>query len=133
MSARFSLVSLLALALAACTAPGTMCTDYAAASTLVHVVGEDGSTPIVAEITAVDEDGNPVEATCDGPDPDACTDWIVGYEIAGRITISAEAFDGCNYGNGTVTVDVPMDEDGCHVVQQEVTLTVGEWTDLGCV
>ncbi|MFZ5481835.1 MAG: hypothetical protein ACOZNI_34055 [Myxococcota bacterium] len=109
----------------------TACTDLAAASSLVHVVGPDGE-PLVAEISAVDEDGNPVEATCAGADPEACTNWIVGYEVAGEIEITATADDGCNTGTGVVIVDVQMDEDGCHVVQQEATLTVDEWTDLDC-
>jgi hypothetical protein len=70
---------------------------------------------------------------CAGADPDACTDWVVGYEVSGEITISAEAYDGCNYGNGSLVVDVPTDDTGCHVAHQEATLSVLEWTDLDCV
>jgi hypothetical protein len=108
------------------------CDDYAAASALVSVVGEDGSTPLVAVVTAEDGEGNPVDVSCAGADPDACTEWIVGYEVEGQITVRAEADDGCNLGTGTLVLDVPMDEDGCHVVQQEGTLVVDEWTDLDC-
>lgn len=111
---------------------GKMCTDLAAASALVHVVGPDGA-PMVATVTAVDADGNDVEVTCaDGSDGTDCTDWIVGYEVEGEIVITADANDGCNDGTGSVTVDVPLDEDECHVVQQEATLTVDEWTNLDC-
>lgn len=120
------------LLLLACPAPEeVLCTDMAAASALVHVVGPTDE-PLVAEVTAVDADGNDVEVVCAVEDTESCTDWTVGYEVAGEITISAEAYDGCNYGNGVVVVDVPMDEDGCHVVMQEATLHVDEWTDIGC-
>lgn len=124
----FRLVPLLFLV--ACPS-SEICTDLAAASSLIHVVDTEGN-PLVAEIIAVDADGNDVEATCAGADVDACTDWIVGYEIQGEITIAAEVYDGCNTGTGTVTVDVPLDDTECHVVQQEATLVVDEWTDLDC-
>lgn len=118
------------LLLLACASaePGVACTEIAAASSLIHVVDESGA-PLVAEIAAVDEEGNAVTAECAN---EACTDWIVGYEVVGEITITVNAYDGCNYGTGVVVVDVPLDEEGCHVVQQEATLEVGEWTDLGC-
>ena len=89
--------------------------------------------PLVATVTAVDADGNDVDVSCaDGSDGTTCTDWIVGYEVEGEIVVTADAYDGCNDGTGSVTVDVPLDEDGCHVVQQEATLSVDEWTDLDC-
>jgi hypothetical protein len=127
-----SLCSLLSLLfLVACPGAEKACTAMAAASSLIHVVDEAGN-PLVAEITALDEAGHPIEPMCAGSDPAACTDWIVGFEVEGRINISAAAFDGCNYGSGSVGVDVAMDEDGCHVVQEEATLEVDEWTDLDC-
>ena len=119
------------LFLAACPPAELVCTDLAAASSLIHVVDADGA-PLVAEVTAVDADGNTVEPTCADADPENCTNWIVGYEVEGVIEIHAEVYDGCNTGTGSVTVDVPIDESGCHVVQQEADLVVSEWTDLDC-
>lgn len=112
-----------------------VCTDLAAVSAQVAVVDEDGVTPLVATVTATDEAGRAVEVSCADATVDAaaCTEWIVGYEVSGRITIHGEATDECgNTGTGDVVVDVPMDDAGCHVVQQSATLTIAEWTDLGC-
>jgi hypothetical protein len=119
------------LFLAACPSGETACTDLAAASSLIHVVDAEGN-PLVAEVVGEDADGNVVEATCADADPANCTNWIVGYEVEGVIVVRAEADDGCNTGTGEVTVDVPIDADGCHVVQQEADLVVSEWTDLDC-
>lgn len=129
-----SLLLLPVLLVLACDGGEVACTTLAASSATVHVVGPDGTTPIAAEVTATDADGKPVQTECLGSADTAgdCTDWIVGWEVAGVIEIHAEAYDGCNYGSGDATVDVPMDDVGCHVIPQEVTLTVGEWTDLGC-
>ncbi len=124
--------ALLACALLGCGDPPADCTDIEAASTLVHVTGE-GDEPLVAEVTAVDADGNDVDVVCAGDDADACTDWTVGYEVTGEITITGDAYDGCNYGNGVLVVDVPLDESGCHPVLQEVELEVLEWTDRDCL
>ncbi len=121
---------LLLLSLVACPTE-VACTDLAAASALVHVVGPTGD-PLVATVTATDADGNDVDVHCADVSTDTCTDWVVGYEVQGEITITADADDGCNTGTGSVTVDVPLDDDGCHVVQQEATLEVAEWTDLDC-
>ncbi len=118
------------LLLAACFADEQACTTLAAASALVHVVGPDDQ-PLVAELSAVDADGNDVSVECADGGTD-CTDWIVGWEVEGEITITADADDGCNTGTGVVVVDVPLDESGCHVVQQEATLAVTDWTDIGC-
>ncbi len=110
------------------------CTDMAASSVLVHLVGEDGVTPIVGEISATDEAGNRVDTECATSDTGGvgCSDWIVGWEVSGKIEIHATATDLCNDGAGSATVDVPVDEAGCHVIPQEITLTIGEWTDLDC-
>jgi hypothetical protein len=124
--------ALLACALLGCGDAPVDCTDIEAASTLVHVTGY-GDEPLVAEVTAVDADGNDVLVVCAGDDADACTDWTVGYEVTGPITITGDAYDGCNYGSGVVVVDVPLDADGCHPVLQEVTLEVLEWTERGCL
>lgn len=42
---------------------------------------------------------------------------MLGYEVACEITVTANAYDGCNYGT---------------VVTQEATLEVAEWRDLDC-
>lgn len=108
------------------------CDTSATASALVHVVGPDGG-PLAATVTAVDADGNEVDVMCaDGDDAATCTSWVVGWEVEGEITISASASDGCNTGTGSVTVDVPLEESGCHVVTQEAELVVDAWTDLDC-
>lgn len=128
------IVALLLALFPGCAAEQT-CTDLAAASTDVSVVDEDGVTPLVATITATDEEGRDVAVQCVDVTLDAtqCTEWIVGYEVSGTIHLHAEASDACgNTGTGDLDVDVPMDEAGCHVVQQSATLAVTDWTDLGC-
>ncbi len=129
-----SLLLLPLVGLLACGDHDGACTTIAISSATVHVVGADGTTPQAAEVTATDADGNPVQVECSGSADTAgeCTDWIVGWEVAGVITIHAETYNGCNYGSGDATVDVPMDDAGCHVVPQETTLTLGTWTDLSC-
>lgn len=126
------LAALLLLVACAPTEEGVMCAEYAASSVSLSVVGPDGA-PLVATITATDEDGAAVQVDCvGGGAAETCTEWTVGWEVDGEITIVASAYDGCNYGEGSVVVDVPLTEDGCHVVPQEATLTVDEWTDLDC-
>jgi hypothetical protein len=108
------------------------CTDLAAASARIDVVGPTGD-PLVAELSATDEDGDDVTVECaDGADPSSCTTWIVGYEVSGTLHIEATADDGCNTGYGEVDVTVEKDADGCHVVMETATLAVEEWTDLAC-
>lgn len=127
----FALLPLLSIA--GCGEEEVVCTEEAVSSVDVHTVGQDGVTEIVAEVTATDADGNPVEATCAEADAtDGCSHWIVGWEVAGAITVHATANDGCNDGSGEATVTVEMDDAGCHVVTQELTLTLDEWTDLDC-
>lgn len=128
------LVVLPLVVLVACGEDEVACTTMAASSATVHVVNADGTTPLAAEVTATDADGKPVQTECVGGTDTAgdCSEWIVGWEVAGEIQINAEAYNGCNYGYGEANIDVQMDDVGCHVVSQEVTLTVGEWTDLGC-
>lgn len=124
----------LLLVLVACAPSdeGVPCAEYAASSVTLSVVGPDGA-PLVATITATDADGQQVEVQCaDGGDAETCTEWSVGWEVDGEITIEASADDGCNTGTGSVVVDVPLTEDECHVVTQTATLTVDEWTDLDC-
>lgn len=120
------------LALFGCGEEEVMCTEMAAVSAMVHVVDSEGN-PLAAEVTATDAAGQPVQAVCAEMDAsDGCSDWNVGYEVEGVIEIHAEVYDGCNYGSGDGSVDVPLDESGCHVVGQDLTITIGEWTDLDC-
>lgn len=116
-----------------CSTEPQVCTDMLAFSATIDVVDENGD-PIVATVTATDEAGNDVVVRCaDGTDTgDTCTQWIVGDEVAGKITIHGEASRECNTGTGELVVDVPMDDEGCHVVGQTGTLEITEWTDLGC-
>ena len=127
----FALVPLLSLA--GCDAGEKLvCTEEAVSSVSVRTVGPDGED-IPSDVTATDADGNPVEATCaDADTAGGCSRWTVGWEVAGDITIHATASDGCNTGTGEATVTVEMDESGCHVVTQDLTLAVDEWTDLDC-
>lgn len=127
----FALLPLLSIA--GCGDEEGVCTEEAVSSVDVHTVDRDGVTELVAEVTATDADGNSVEATCAEADTGAgCSHWIVGWEVAGEITIHATGTDGCNSGSGQATVTVEMDEAECHVVTQELTLTLDEWTDLDC-
>ncbi len=116
-----------------CSTEPQACTEIAMSSVVIDVVDENGD-PIVATVTATDADGNDVQVSCADAtvDATACTSWVVGYEIDGKITIHGEATRECNTGTGDLTVDVPMDDAGCHVVGQTGTLELTEWTDLGC-
>lgn len=128
------IVSLLLALFAGCSTEPQVCSDFLAFSATIDVVDENGD-PIVATVTATDEDGNDVTVRCaDGSDTgDTCTTWIVGEEVAGKISIHAEATRDCNTGTGDLEVDVPMDDQECHVVGQTGTLSVTDWTDLGCL
>ena len=119
--------------LGGCAEKGVVCDTMAVSSVLVHLTDAEGA-PLGGEIAATDEAGARVDTQCATSDTGgvACADWIVGWEVAGTITITASASDGCNTGTGTVSVEVPMDASGCHVVSQEVTLPITEWTDLDC-
>ena len=117
--------------LAACE-EAVRCSVEARPSALVHVVDPSGN-PVVATVLAVDADGNEVFVGCaEGGDAATCTTWSVGVEDAGAITVSASVYDGCNDGTGSVVLDVPLDEVGCHVVTQEAQLVIEAWTDLDC-
>jgi len=110
---------------------GQSCTELAAASVMLTVVGPDGE-PMDADVSATDADGNEVQGHCSDLGEAPCSEWVVGYEQRGKITIVAEAFDGCNYGTGTVVVNIAMDDDECHVVGQQVELAVEQWTERIC-
>ena len=127
------IVSLLLALFAGYSTEPQVCTDLLAFSATIDVVDENGD-PIFATVTATDEDGAAVNVRCaDGSDTgDTCTTWIVGEEVVGKISIHAEATRDCNTGTGDLEVDVPMDDQDCHVVGQTGTLAVTNWTDLGC-
>lgn len=128
------MIAVILAALLACTPVSEphMCTEIAVSSVMLDVVGPDGA-PLAAEVTATNAAGTPVDVMCAEPDSGSdCTRFVVGYEVSGPIHIHAQAFDGCNTGQGDVDVTIAMDEAGCHVVTRSVTLAVDEWTDLAC-
>lgn len=105
---------------------GTACTELAAASLTLEVVGGQGQKLLDATATF----------TVDGGESSACESWgdgsfVCGIEQAGHIeaTIEAEGFV-----TGSTLVDVEMDEAGCHVVGQAVTVQLeqesGECTEV---
>lgn len=95
---------------------GVDCTEQAVPSILVVVEGASEETLTGVAVTYAPEGGD---------DPAACTEfdgqWTCGTEEAGTFVVSASA-DG--HTTETATVTVEMDEDGCHVVTEEVTLTL---------
>ncbi|HRI72624.1 MAG TPA: hypothetical protein PK156_50655 [Polyangium sp.] len=95
---------------------GTACTDLAAASVSVAVVDSAGAAVADAMLTF----------SVDGGAPQACDNmmngsYVCGYEQAGMITISATK----GADTATQTVTVSKDGQGCHVVGQSITMTLG--------
>lgn len=105
----------------------TACTTIAAASTNISVVDPTGA-PLTEGVTVQwsTDNTNWQDAECMGD----CSTWVAGWEVSGTIYLAAtyemDTSDPCCWYNDyeTTTVDVPMDEAGCHVVGQMVTITL---------
>ena len=111
------------------------CTDVEFASVLVHTVDPSGAPVRATSVmwgTGTEE--SPVPAECVD---EACTTVIAGWEVSGDITVygymSADTEDPCCWltDDEWVEVSVPVTEDGCHVVTQDVTLMLDP-TELVC-
>jgi hypothetical protein len=59
-----------------------------------------------------------------------CSTWVAGWELSGSLKVGASRSEptedpGCwRVGDANTVVEVPLTEDGCHVVTQEVELVV---------
>jgi hypothetical protein len=99
---------------------GVACTEEARSSVTVALVDAAGA-PIPAEAEPVVEyavDGG-AAVPCDSLDGGAS--FVCGYEVDGALTISASA---TGFAPASEVVEVPMTEDGCHVVSQSLTLAL---------
>lgn len=102
---------------------GQACTEMAAASLTVEVLDPEGK-PI--------QDAQ-VHFSVDGGDSQICDGWgngtyVCGYEVAGELTVTVEAE---GYLDAQTVANVVMDDVGCHVVGQAVSLTL-EADGTGC-
>lgn len=97
-----------------------VCTTEARASVMATVIDVSGAPLAGATVTYRVDGGDALEAECFEL-PDDCTVFVAGYEVAGDFTIVA-AKEGFQPAEVFVTVD--MDEFGCHVITQEVELTL---------
>lgn len=110
LAALFALFTLTALG----CEPVGVCTDLAALSVLAHVADDSGASI----------EGAAVSYSVDGGDPVDCEhlqggDYACGYEVEGEITVYAEAQD---HEPAEGSAEVLLDDDGCHVVQEQVDL-----------
>lgn len=114
---------------------GVACTDIAVASVVVRVVDLAGN-PVSGEGVTY------AESTWESPQPaecadEGCTSWIAGYEVGGEVTVwaiyHADTEDPCCWydSSASQTVTVPYTDDGCHVMTQELTLTL-DTTQMSC-
>ena len=114
---------------------GTACTDIAFASVMVHVVDAAGAPLSGANVT-YSVDGAP-ELPAECADDAGCANFVAGWEVAGDFTITASIDvptedPYCWYYDTEVsTVTVPSTEDGCHVITQDVTVTLDP-VDMVC-
>lgn len=112
--------SILFLAFLAGCPSEVACDLMAVSSVTVTLAGEDGGDLSAATVTY----------TVDGADPVACDafdgTWTCGYEVAGVLTIRAEA-----EGYDAVEQDVTVEAGECHVVTEQVSLTLPV-SDIDC-
>ncbi len=98
------------------------CTDVEMPSVIATVVGSSGEalTGVSVSYTAVEAD---IDASCDGPGTDG--EYVCGTEIPGTLHVTAVA-DG--HAEETVTVEVGVTEDECHVVTEAITFEL-DWLE----
>ena len=103
------------------------CTDLAASSVDISVVDPSGAPLSGATVTWSVAGGPSQPAECMDA---ACTTFVAGWEVPGDITVvtsySMDTPDPyCWYSDDEVdTVTVPMTADGCHVMTQQLTVTL---------
>ena len=107
--------SILFLAFLAGCPSEVACDLMAVSSVTVTLAAEGGGDLSAATVTY----------TVDGAEPVACDAldgvWVCGYEVAGVLTIRAEA-----EGYDPVEQDVTVEAGECHVVSEQVSLTLPE-------
>jgi hypothetical protein len=110
--------------LSACGLPGgPACTDEARASVQVTVV-DDGGNPVPSPTVTFTSAQNAAAQPCDTfPGSGDDTTFVCGFEVSGDVTVHASA-DPVNYAPAEKTVTVAETDDGCHVVTQEISLTL---------
>jgi len=115
------LIALSALSLAALATTGCptepACDLMAVASLNVTLVDIDGIDITEADVS-FSSDGGGTFAPCDEA---IVGEWVCGYEVAGEITVRAESV-GYTAAEQTVTIA----EDECHVIGQDLQLTLEE-------
>lgn len=122
------------LVLAGCTAVGpreadtAWCTGEAMPSVDVQVVDLDGAPFVPSRVTWRVGSSAPLAATCV---VSPCTRWTAGVEVVGAITVSAfhegsvEGAPGCAWdARADGTVEVGLDETGCHVRTESLVLAL---------
>lgn len=113
-------LSMLGLAFAGCSEPGQECTEYAAFSVTIDVVDTSGGPLPGATVTYQIDGGEVMTADCFAAgDPATCSEFVTLAERTGdfSITVSKEG-----YQTEQRDVTVVMDEEGCHVVEQQLTV-----------
>lgn len=107
-----------------------VCDLMAVPSAIVYTAKQvdDYFAPIpVDEVWGI-HSGERVKGLCVEANPDdrGCTQWVVGYELAGEMTVSAA------HCGKEASADIRIDEteDGCHVITEYVTL---EPDTTGCL
>lgn len=108
---------LLCGALPAATGCGVDCTANAASSVDVLGVDDQGATVPDAVVTFSGAE-QPAECLLAGAG-NGCEKWVAGRELTGTIVVTASVPGG---GQGAATADVTADE--CHVMTQNVTITI---------
>ena len=101
--------------LAGCPPEELVCTDLAAVSVTVTVVDAAGAVVPDASVTFAANGG--ASQPCDASFEEGS--FVCGYEVAGEIVVTASAPGRVD---DSETVVVEMDDVGCHVVGQSVSL-----------
>lgn len=98
------------------------CTEEVRPSVLASLFSQDGQALAGATVTYRVNGGEVLEAQCaNGAPAENCTVFVAGREVSGTFLLRAEKKD---FEPVEKEVEVPMTEDGCHVVTQEVALVL---------
>ena len=101
----------------------SFCTLEARSSVLVTVAGPVGTIVDDAHLTFTVNGGPEQVAECvslSDTSAKGCTRWMAGTETSGDFTLTATSADGQH----TKQLQVSVSEDRCHVITQEVTITL---------
>jgi hypothetical protein len=108
----------------ACSSSRGVCTLELATSVTITVVDEAGAAQGDAKVTFSVNGGPERQAVClPGQGAEAgCDLWTAGEEESGDFKIKATSGDGQKHAEASVTVE----DDGCHVIGEKVTMTLKE-------